>query len=171
MTAKSFAKSFAKERRAVARCRGRASDCVNTVNIALFLTDINFWGENETRHGVIQDFFLLTNCLPFYSSALVTPRVNLLGTLLALSLYRFACRDTRNVKAIFAFLSALSAFLLLGKPELVQVSSERYMAREESNAYPRFVSLHCQQIFSSVRLRAFHQLFGPVVILVSLSGA
>jgi len=118
MTAKSFAKSFAKERRAVARCRGRASDCVNTVNIALFLTDINFWGENETRRGVIQDFFLLTNCLPFYSSALVTPRVNLLGTLLALSLYRFACRDTRNVKAIFAFLSALSAFLLLGKPEL-----------------------------------------------------
>jgi len=73
-------------------CRGRASNCVNTVNIALFLTDTKFRGRTELD-VVSYKTSSLTNSLPFYSSALVTPRINLLGTLLALSLYLFACRD------------------------------------------------------------------------------
>jgi len=75
------------------------------------------------------------------------------------------------VKAILALFPVQSAFPLLGKPELLQDLSEGYMAHKESNVYLQFVSLHCQQIFSSVGLGAFHQLFGPAAVLGSPPGS
>jgi len=71
----------------------------------------------------------------------------------------------QDVKTILALLSVQSAFPLLSKSKLVQVPPEGYMACKKFDAYPQFVSLQCQQIFSSVELGAIHQLSGPSVVL------
>jgi len=45
----------------------------------------------------------------------------------------------QDVKTILTLLPAQSAFFLLGKSKLVQVSSERYTAHKKSDAYLQFV--------------------------------